>query len=133
MTETVLNALELAVLRKLLEGEHPVLAVLRSQIPFVSVTSREFTGHGFYTNLSVNIEMLQRGCANGDFPIDDVGADIVGLRHGAGFVLFVRGGYLKQLEGFCYGEKWPIEAAVSSLFYLGAAERDLGSLKLPSR
>jgi hypothetical protein len=36
-----------------------------------------------------------------------VNATIDGLAHGAGFVLFVRGGRIETLEGFSYDEPWP--------------------------
>jgi hypothetical protein len=42
-----------------------------------------------------------------DFEIRDVGAEINGLKHGAGFTVFVRRGRLVTLEGYSYDEPWP--------------------------
>jgi hypothetical protein len=48
--------------------------------------------------------------------LGDIGADIPGLAHGAGFVLFVRGGVISMLEGFSYDEKWPESISEFKLF-----------------
>lgn len=42
-----------------------------------------------------------------NFYVDGVVAEIAGLEHGAGFVVFVRGGHLDTLEGYSYDEPWP--------------------------
>jgi len=39
--------------------------------------------------------------------IDGVGAEFPGLQHGAGFLLFFRGGVVSFLEGYTYDESWP--------------------------
>jgi hypothetical protein len=47
-----LNALESAVLDTLFAGDHPVLAALRTQLARSDVSSREFTGVGFFTHFA---------------------------------------------------------------------------------
>ena len=97
--------LERAVLSKLLDGGHPVLAQLRSQLRGCRVTRREFSGVGFFTTLEVNKDAPRVG--DKTIRIGDVVADIEGLAHGAGFVLFIDHGKITMLEGFTYDEPWP--------------------------
>ncbi len=111
---SLLTALEYAVLRKLLEGEHPILATLRQQFARCGVSHREYTGVGFYADLAVesSAPVVPR-----DFELGDVHAEMPGLEYGAGFVVFVRNGRLTQLEGFAYGESWPESISTFSLSY----------------
>jgi len=101
-----LNSFEQAVLDKLLAGSQEVLATLRRQASTARVVKREHTVVGFFCWFEVApdgplVESLH------DFTIDDVSAEMSELAHGAGFVLFIRGGRLDNLEGFTYGEPWP--------------------------
>ncbi len=48
-----LTELEQAVLDKLLAGNHPALAALRSQAVEGRVTRREYTGVGFFCDIDV--------------------------------------------------------------------------------
>jgi hypothetical protein len=36
--------------------------------------------------------------------LGDIGANVVGLEHGMGFLLWLRDGHVHKLEGFSYGE-----------------------------
>ncbi|MEX1107579.1 MAG: hypothetical protein WEC00_01590 [Dongiaceae bacterium] len=94
------------MLAKLLAGDHPFLAALRSQAEKARLISRNYTGAGFYCTFSVppDVPSLAQ-CL--DFQLGDVNAMIGGLKHGAGFVVFVRGGRLDTLEGYSYEESWP--------------------------
>ena len=83
-----LNNLEQAVLDKLLTGDHPILAVLRKQVSQTQLAKRKYTGAGFYCDFAVG---SNAPTVEGDFEIGDVHAELEGLNHGAGFVLFVRG------------------------------------------
>jgi hypothetical protein len=109
-----LTALELAVLTKLLDGDHPVLTQLRKQIPQLSVVSREFSGVGFFTDVSV---LTRHDAVPESLTFGDVEATIEGLRNGAGFVLFVRAGAISMLEGYTYDEPWPETVGSFSLRY----------------
>lgn len=101
-----LNKFESAVLEKLLAGDHPLLVELRSQAEKVRLASREYTGAGFYCTFEAppDVPLLTQHM---DFHLGDVDAKIGGLEHGAGFVVFVRGGRLDTLEGYSYDEPWP--------------------------
>jgi hypothetical protein len=63
------------------------------------------------------------------FKFGDVVAEIEGLKHGAGFLLFITDGALDELEGYCYDEAWPKEVIGFKLAYFGGSERDMKSLK----
>jgi hypothetical protein len=111
-----LNALEQAVLDKLLAGDHPTLATLRAQAEKACLLSRELSGVGFFCSFQVPPE-APRVEQFGDFHIGDVNASVKGLAHGAGFVLFIRDGRLDMLEGFSYDEPWPDEIEQFTLSY----------------
>lgn len=111
-----LNQLEREVLDKLLFGDHPVLATLRAQASVARLAKREFSGVGFFCMMALpphapTVEDPR------SFHLGDVNAEIQGLQHGAGFVLFVRDGRLEMLEGYTYGEPWPEHSEKFSLSY----------------
>lgn len=120
-----LTPLEQAVLSKILDGDHPIFTALRKQLEKATITSREFSGVGFFTgftypataqSLSLPIENLELG---------DVGAEITGIQHGAGFVLFVRDGFLQTLEGYTYDEPWPENTDSFKLKYYDPDRKEL--------
>lgn len=113
--ERLLNAFERSVLKKLLAGNHPVLAALRAQLDSCEVSSREFSGVGFFTNLKVDRSVGPAPTSRPRIHVSGVGAKISGLEYGAGFVLVVTDGYLDFLEGFTYDEPWPAAIAEFSL------------------
>lgn len=100
-----LSEFEHAVLMKLLAGDHPVLAVLRTQALAARLASRTQTGAGFFLTFHVPIDAP--GVKVKDFQFGDVNAIVNDLQHGAGFVVFVRNGRLDTLEGYSYDEPWP--------------------------
>ncbi|SRR6266511_2358771 len=122
---TELTDLERAVLEKLLAGDDQRLAELREQLETTLVSKREMTGVGFFTTLSV-LNSTHR-LDDRSFELGDVSADITGLTHGAGFVLFIRNGLLDTLEGYTYGDdRWPEKISSFRLRY--DAPRDLEAL-----
>lgn len=112
-----LTTFERAVLEKLLEGADPTLSALRAQLDVCEVASREFTGVGFFTNLKVDGSAARGSNSRPELRVSGVDASISGLKHGAGFVLFVTDGYLDCLEGFTYDEPWP--AAINQFSLAG--------------
>jgi len=121
-----LTEFEQAVLEKLLAGDHPVLAELRAQAQSAQLASREYTGSGFFLSFNVTRDAA-RPASEGDFYFGDVNAVVEGLQDGAGFVVFVRDGYLATLEGYSYEEPWPKEIRRFELAY----EREPRELNLP--
>jgi hypothetical protein len=122
-----LNALEKAVLDMLLAGDHPMLAVLRIQAARGRLASRELSGVGFFCRFKFPADD-PTPVHRGGFHIGDVNADLAGLKHGAGFVLFVREGRLDMLEGYSYDEPWPASLGTFTLSY----QDEPRELSLPS-
>lgn len=117
---------ERAVVTKLLEGEYSVLEQLRKQLPSCRVSRRELTGAGFYAYFDV-----------ADIPVandvklrfGDVIAEIEGMAHGAGFVLYVEHGRLSMLEGYGYDDPWPSTITEYTLKYSTGEHRDWIALR----
>jgi hypothetical protein len=121
-----LSRLEQAVLDKLLSGAHPVLLALRPQVDHARVTERELTGVGFFCSLEIPAH-VPPAPGSSNVHIGDVHADIEGLAHGAGFVLFIRDGRLSMLEGYTFDEPWPRDIGEFRLTYT-TEPRDLRML-----
>lgn len=126
--ERLLNALERAVLEKLLDGNHPVLAALRAQLDSCEVSSRKFTGVGFFTNLKPDRSVGPAPTPRPRIHITGIDARMSGLKHGAGFMLLVTDGYLDFLEGFSYDEPWPPMISEFSLVGEGGRFEDSGTV-----
>jgi hypothetical protein len=143
-----MNEVELLAMDYLLRGDHPALITLRDQLTVATVAGRNLTGVGFFTQFMVPPSALRLPSA-GRLIIGDVYAELIGLRYGASFILFVEGGALHTLEGVTTDEAWPQEVRVSRMFYvrperpgcaqvLETTERDLswaikeGTIQRPS-
>jgi hypothetical protein len=96
---------------------------LRAQLATATVRTRELTGVGFFTYLDVPRDAVDPVEGSGD--LGDVFAGVDGLKHGAGFAVFVRDGYLEELEGFSFEEPWPEKIGGFRLTYTGEV-RDRG-------
>jgi hypothetical protein len=126
-TTRELTAFEAAVLDKLLVGDERHLAILREQRRVLRVSAREYSGVGFFTDFELPPDAPRlEGAPNIRF--GDVDADIVGLSHGAGFVLFVDHGLMTMLEGYTYVGPWPDDVTQFSLRY-STEPRDLSELR----
>ena|ERR1700733_14165224 len=103
--------LERAIMDFLLGGDHPVLAVLRSQWAQARVTGRELTRVGFFLKMhvppSARLATTKRLFTLGD----DVVIDLPGRETIAGVVLFVRNGILDLLELYTFDSPWPIDTS----------------------
>ena len=121
-----LTILENAILNKLLAGDLPELIQLRSQLRCCNIVRREFTGCGFYIEFKVSNSDLCIPFL--DIQLGDVIAEIEGLEHGAGFLLFIKNGVLSMLEGYSYDEPWPSSIDNFKLMYTNGEERNLKNL-----
>jgi hypothetical protein len=101
-----LNPLESEIIDKLLAGKAEWLSVLRQQVRAMQVRSRENTGAGFFTHFAVAADAPKLAC-QGSFQFGDVSAEINDLKHGAGFLLWIKNGTIDFLEGYSYDEPWP--------------------------
>lgn len=134
MNEMDFTPLESKVLEWLLDGEDPVLEVLREQYGLSKVASREYTGVGFYLYFEVKSTknaILDASNVKKSFCFGDVDVVITsGAKHQrVGFLLWIENGYLHSLEAYTYGlEKWPVEIDEFQLRYLGN-HRDLNDLR----
>lgn len=116
-----LTKFEKELLDKLLEGEDTVLSLLREHLRNATVRSRKQSHVGFYVVFDIP-ELLPRitdkvSSAKSSFCFGDVDATINGSRSRAGFLIWVKDGYLQQLEGYTYGEEWPLELTDYVLSY----------------
>jgi len=102
----MLTPLEKAVVDMLLQKRGEPFDTIRQQLAHASVTKREFTGVGFFTEFAVQADASVRRNLP-DATIGDVGAKFPMLQHGAGFLLFIRDGVVSMLEGYTYDEPWP--------------------------
>jgi hypothetical protein len=109
-----LNEFEETVLATMLTGDHPVLATLREQSKHGRVANRTHSGVGFFCEFELSSDAP---LVRGNFHIGDVHADLKGLAHGVGLVLFIREGRLSMLEGYTYDEPWPKNIASFTLRY----------------
>ena len=98
MTTEVLSSLEQAVLEAIALKVPEVADALAGQQGKVRAIARENTGAGFYTTLDVSHSPI-KGVAS---PLGDVGATVVGLEHGMGFLLWLQEGRIHLLEGYSY-------------------------------
>lgn len=123
-----LATLEHQALAALLQGDDEILHVLRHQAKEVSVSSRKMTGVGFFIEFDVPPH-LPRIKSHPTFTLGDVNGTAENVKHGLGFVLFIKDGALSVLEGYSYDEPWPDEPRNLALAYSTGQNRDLVQLK----
>ena len=97
----------------LLQGDHPVLTVLRQQYAVAKIISREFSGVGFFTSFEVPEDIPLVDPPN--FEAGDILIILENLPDGAGCVLFVRKGKIDFLECYTYSDPWPDRIVIKSL------------------
>jgi hypothetical protein len=113
----VITEFDRTILDALLAGDLLELAILRAQASVADVRERRMTGVGFFTNFLIPPD-APRLDVSGQRVISGVGAELEGVDHGVGFLLFVRDGQLDVLEGFTFDEPWPTRVALRRWFYL---------------
>jgi hypothetical protein len=128
-----MNVLETEVMAKVLRGEHPILATLRTQFAVATIRSRDFTGTGFMTEYSVP-SGPPRVSGKDRIVIGDVAGEVAGLPLGAGFLLFVRDGVLDALEGYSYDAVWGEDRQLLRTYYIHPDPLGKGGLvEIPER
>lgn len=93
-----LSDLERAVLSTFAEHDAPYSAELRHQVAGAQVSARANTGAGFFTNL-LTAGAQAEGAPS---PLGPVSADVDGIEHGMGFLLWLKAGVIDCLEGYTY-------------------------------
>jgi hypothetical protein len=133
----MLNEMEKRALEMLLAGADERLTILRSQANSATVDRREMSGAGFFTHLSIPLDVPRLVPGPKRLVIGDVYAEVTGLQYPAGFLLFVDDGALNFLECFIVDDRWPETATLRRPYYVHPAapgkaslvetkERDLG-------
>lgn len=96
------TSLERAVLDAICEMYSSDREALEAQLSTATLISRENTGAGFYTRFQV-----ERGpsvAITGERLRAGPETKIDGLKHGMGFILWLKEGYADCLEGYSYAE-----------------------------
>jgi hypothetical protein len=124
----MLNEMEKRALEMLLAGADDRLAILRAQLNSATLDRREMSGVGFFTHLSIppDVPLLVPGPRR--MVIGDVYAEVTGLQHPAGFLLFVDDGALNFLECFIVDDRWPETATLRRPYYVHPATPGNASL-----
>lgn len=94
-----------AVMQKILEEDTSVNRILREQYKKAQVSSRDFTGVGFYTKFHLP-ENIVKVTEPVEYAYGDVSCDLNGSIL-CGFILFIENGIMICLEGYTYREFWP--------------------------
>ena len=124
---------EREILQRFLQGEDPILDILRTQLFTAKVRQREVTETGFFTDLWIDdaapvVERANR------FALDDVFGEIEGVDESVCFLLHVHRGRLRTLEGFLLGAPWPSHPRLLRAWYVHPDPAQAGLLvECPTR
>jgi len=98
---TAFTDLELAALHSIFSETPDLIVDLEQQLASASVTKRENSGGGFFTDIAVSDDVPS---ANSPKVLGyETSARVEGLEQGLGFVLFMENGRLHMLEGYAWG------------------------------
>ena len=97
---------EAEAMRRIVAEDPSISELLKKQYKSAEIISREFTGVGFFTRFNIT-DVSSRLPGSVNLELGAAHARIEGIEHGAGFVLFIRGGLIKTLEGYTFDEPWP--------------------------
>ncbi|MCA9677456.1 MAG: hypothetical protein KC464_20700 [Myxococcales bacterium] len=111
----LLLPLEKEVIRKFLSDESTRPSRTEVNLDIVSVVSREMTGVGFFTELA-RCEELHLFADDVSMKAGRVGARVGPARIDTGYLIYVDGGYISTIEGYCYGEAWPEDLSVFEIY-----------------
>ena len=111
---------EAAALQALTAGDHPIFNALREQLAAASVENREFSETGFFTDFAV--PKTAPSVAPKTLHIGDVQFTLRGADTPADAIIHVDNGYLRTLEGYVYGGRWPEDPTIQSVGYYGAKQ-----------
>lgn len=93
--------MELAVFAAIAEQLPEYASALREQVSLAQVAARQNTDAGFYTKLEIVGGPKMDGAPS---PLGDIGAEVEGMKHGMGFMLWLREGVADTLEGYAHDD-----------------------------
>ena len=96
-----LYSIERAAIEAIIRQHSRLSDALIVQLGEATATNRRRTGTGFYTDLHISDHAPLVITAS---PIGKLFADVEGLEHGMGFLLWFANGKMKCLEGFSFEE-----------------------------
>jgi hypothetical protein len=105
------------VLRRLLEGEHPVLARLREQVAVARVREVETSEFGTLIDLWVE-DSAPPLDVDHRFALDDLFGHVEGVDGEVGFQLHVVRGRIKTIEAWVSEPGWPAETRLLESWYV---------------
>jgi hypothetical protein len=113
MIEVSQESLEQQLMDLLLQGDHPVLTILRQQYAVAKIVSRKLSGVGFFLHFEVpeNVPLL----VPPNFEAGGMSIDLENVPSGADCILFVRKGKLHFLECYTFADPWPDRIVIGSL------------------
>ncbi|MDR1426053.1 MAG: hypothetical protein LBI70_03655 [Rickettsiales bacterium] len=120
----IFSEFEQKLMRMFLRGNHPMLELLRKQY-VITKKAIEPTIRGFYLYFDVHDKLL--AIAENVLLIDDI---IIGNNnYGAGFILFIKDGFLCYLEGYTCSDRNYNEIikdyGILDLHYSGGDRREI--------
>ena len=86
----------------------PQREIILGQLQMATVASRDYTGVGLYTKISIPASAPKLDEAR--WKIEDMpkcSGEHPAIPAGAGFILWVKGGYITCLESYTYDGNWP--------------------------
>lgn len=93
--------IERAVLEAAARDFHPATDGLRDQFEAAQVTAFENTGAGFFSTVTVPPEAPR---IPENSPLDAATANVDGIDHGMGFLVFLENGYVSLIEGYTHSD-----------------------------
>lgn len=99
---------EFDIMQRIIAENGDLVDSLGRQYAASKVISREFTGFGFYTSFEI-LDKSLRLENKANLELGNAEAMLAGLKYGMGFVLFIRDGFIKTLEGYTYDEPLPFK------------------------
>lgn len=117
------------VMDMLLNGTDEVLLLLKKQYKGAKNVSIETNPVGFFVDFEIDEFQINSNKFENTFQIGDVAGDLEHMEDAVGFILFVKDGFLKMLEGYTNAsEEWPDNAEIR-LRYDSNGERNFEKLQ----
>ncbi|MGE0267963.1 MAG: hypothetical protein AB7S78_05870 [Candidatus Omnitrophota bacterium] len=106
ISENRFNEFEKELMSRILEGESLFLKILREQFSMSSLKKREYTGAGVFTFFLLP-DNAPKVSSPDSFQFGDAEIEMIGLKHGAGCIVFVKNGLIDFLEVYSFEEDFP--------------------------